>query len=75
MLQTWHLGRDKLLARGFQEGKLPTGDDPSMKQSEDGPSKIVHETLLRVSCIGCRKLHRVEHLLDFSPVCPTCAAK
>lgn len=46
-----------------------------MEQSEDGPSKIVHETLLRVSCIGCRKLHRVEHLLDFSPVCPTCAAK
>jgi hypothetical protein len=46
-----------------------------MEQSEDGPSKIVHEALLRVSCTWRRKLHRVEHLLDFSPVCPTCAAK
>jgi len=46
-----------------------------MEQSVDGPSTIVHEALLRVSCIGCGKLHRVEHLLDFSPVCPTCAAK
>jgi hypothetical protein len=46
-----------------------------MEQSVDGPSKIVHEALLRVSCTGCRKLHRVEHLLDFSPICPACAAK
>jgi hypothetical protein len=46
-----------------------------MEQSEDGPSESEHEELLRVSCIWCRKLHRVEHLLDFSPVCPTCAAK
>ena len=46
-----------------------------MKQSVDGPSKIVHEALLRVSCIGCRKLYPVEHLLAFSPVCPACAGK
>jgi hypothetical protein len=46
-----------------------------MEQSVDIPSKIVHEGLLRVSCIWCGKLYSVEHLLDFSPVCPTCAAK
>jgi len=50
-------------------------EDPLMEQSVDGPSKIAHAAVLRVSCIGCRKLHRVKHLLDFSPVCPACAAK
>ena len=45
------------------------------KLETNGPLEIVHEELLRVSCIWCRKLHRVDHLLDFSPVCPTCAAK
>jgi len=46
-----------------------------MKESEDGPSEIVHEERLLVSCVWCRKLHRVEHPLDFSPVCSTCATK
>jgi hypothetical protein len=75
MLKTWHPGRDERLARGSRkENCLPETIHP-MEQREDGPSTIVHEALLRVSCIGCRKLHRVEHLLAFSPVCPTCAAK
>ena len=51
-----------------------------MEQSEgrdftDGRSEIVHEALLFVSCIWCEKLHRAEHPLEFSPVCPTCAAR
>ena len=40
-----------------------------------GPSEIVHEPLLLVSCISCEKLHRAEHPLEFNPVCSTCAAR
>jgi hypothetical protein len=75
MLKTWYPGIRRTPRQEFEKRKRPTGDDPSMEQSVDGPSKIVHEALLRVSCTGCRKLHRVEHLLDFSPICPACAAK
>jgi hypothetical protein len=46
-----------------------------MEQGEDGPSEIVHDARLLVSCIWCRKLHRVKYPFGFSPVCPTCAAK
>jgi hypothetical protein len=51
-----------------------------MEQSKDrdfadGPSDIVHEPLLLVSCIGCEKLHRAEHSSEFNPVCRTCAAR
>jgi hypothetical protein len=51
-----------------------------MEQSEgrdftDGPSEIVHEGLLLVSCIWCEKLHRAEHPLEFNPVCSACAAR
>lgn len=33
-----------------------------------------HERLL-VSCTLCRKLHPVEDLLEFNPVCPSCAGR
>jgi len=45
------------------------------RDSEDGPSDIVHEALLLVSCIRCGRLHRAEHALEFNPVCSTCAAR
>jgi hypothetical protein len=41
----------------------------------DGPSDIVHEALLLVSCIGCEKLHRAEHSFEFNPVCSSCTAR
>ena len=52
----------------------------TVEQSEVGdsaghPSHSGREPLLRVSCICCRKLHRVEHPRDFSPICPQCAAR
>jgi hypothetical protein len=51
-----------------------------MEQSKDrdftgGPSEIMHEALLLESCIGCQKLHRAEHPLEFNPVCFSCAAR
>jgi hypothetical protein len=45
------------------------------RDSNDGPLEIVHETLLLVSCIRCEKLHRVEHPLEFNPVCSACLAR
>ena len=45
------------------------------RDSTDGPSEIVHEAPLLVSCIRCEKLHRAEHPLEFNPVCATCAAR
>ena len=45
------------------------------RDSNDGPSEVVHEALLLVSCISCEKLHGAEHPLEFNPVCSTCAAR
>jgi hypothetical protein len=42
---------------------------------EDGPSEIVDEAVLRVSCIWCEKLHRPRCPDEFNPVCSTCAAR
>ena len=51
-----------------------------MEQSEDGdcvdgPSEIVHEASLQVSCIWCGRLHQVERPLEFHPVCPACTGR
>ena len=51
-----------------------------MEQSEgrdfnNGPSELVHEAPLLVSCISCEKLHRADAPLEFNPVCSTCAAR
>ena len=48
-----------------------------MEQSEGGTfvggqSEIVHQASLQVSCSSCGRLHQVEHLRDFHPVCPAC---
>jgi len=31
--------------------------------------------ILQVSCFACQRLHRAEDLLEFNPLCPTCAAR
>ncbi len=41
----------------------------------DGPSDLVHEALLLVTCIYCGKLHRAKNPLEFNPVCSSCAAR
>jgi hypothetical protein len=40
----------------------------------DGPSEIMPEAQLLVSCIWCDKLHWAEHPLELNPACPACAA-
>ena len=45
------------------------------ERADLGQTETPNGVSLQVSCTLCRKLHPVEDLLEFNPVCPSCAGR
>jgi hypothetical protein len=46
-----------------------------MERDQDRKPGERPERIALVSCTRCDRLHAVEHLLDFHPVCPPCTGR